>query len=56
MQYLLIFSLNINYTLSEGFPDSSVGKESVYNAVDPGSIPELGKSPGEGIGYSLQYS
>ena len=74
-----------------GFPDSSVGKESAYNAgnphsipgsgrpagerisswaflvnhlvkksacnvVDLGSIPRLGRSPGEGKGYSLQYS
>ena len=39
-----------------GFPDSSVGKESACNAGDPGSIPGTGRSPGEGIGYSLQYS
>ena len=38
------------------FPDSSVGKESVCNAGDPGSIPGLGRSPGEGIGHLLQYS
>ena len=35
-------------------PDSSVGKESVCNAGDLGSIPELGRSPGEGIGYPHQ--
>ena len=39
-----------------GFPHSSVGKESACNAGDPGSIPGLGRSPGEGIGYRLQYS
>ena len=39
-----------------GFPDSSVGKESACNAGDPGSIPGSGRSPGEGIGYPLQYS
>ena len=39
-----------------GFPDSSVGKESACNAGDPGSIPGLGRSPGEGIGYPLQHS
>ena len=39
-----------------GFPDSSVGKESVCNAGEPGSIPGLGRSPGEGIGYPPQYS
>ena len=42
--------------LHGGFPDSSVGKGSACNAVDPGSIPGLGRSPGEGIGYLLQYS
>ena len=40
----------------EGFPETSVGKESVCNAGDPGSIPRLGRSSGEGIGYPLQYS
>jgi len=39
-----------------GFPGSSVGKESTCNAGEPGSIPESGRSPGEGIGYPLQYS
>ena len=39
-----------------GFPGSSAGKESICNAADPGSIPGLGSSPGEGIGYPLQYS
>ena len=36
-----------------GFHDSSVGKESACNA---GSVPGLGRSAGEGIGYPLQYS
>ena len=31
-------------------------KESAFNAGDPGSIPGLGRSTGEGIGYPLQYS
>ena len=35
---------------------NSVGKESACNAGDPGSIPGLGRSPGEGKGYTLQYS
>ena len=39
-----------------GFPDSSVGKEFACNAGDPGSIPGSGRSPGEVIGYPLQYS
>ena len=39
-----------------GFPDSSVGKESACHAGDLGSIPGLGRSPGERKGYSLQCS
>ena len=35
---------------------SSVGKESAYNAGDPGSIPRSGRYPGEGNGNPLQYS
>ena len=42
--------------LLDGFPGSSAGKESTYNAGDPSSIPESGRSAGEGIGYPLQYS
>ena len=38
------------------YPDSSVGTESACNAGDPGLISGLGRSPGEGIGYPLQYS
>ena len=37
-----------------GFPASSAGKESAYSAGDPGSIPGLGRSPGERIGCPLQ--
>ena len=37
-------------------PGSSDNKESACNAGDPSLIPELGRSPGEGIGYPLQYS
>ena len=39
-----------------GFPGSSAGKESACNAGDPGSIPGLERSPGEGTDYPLQYS
>ena len=39
-----------------GFPHSSVDKQSTCNAGDPGLIPGLGRSTGEGIGYPLQYS
>ena len=38
------------------FPGSSNGKESAYNAGDPGSVSGLGKSPVEGNGNPLQYS
>ena len=39
-----------------GFPGGSPGKESASNAGDPDSIPESGRTAGEGIGYPLQYS
>ena len=44
------------YYLVWGFPDSSVGQESASNVGYPRSIPRLGRSPGEGKGYPLQYS
>ena len=39
-----------------GFPGGSAGKESACSVGDLGSIPGLGRSPGEGKGYPLQYS
>ena len=39
-----------------GFADSSVGQISACNAGDPSSVPGLGRSTAEGIGYPLQYS
>ena len=39
-----------------GFPGGSDSKESACSAGDPGSVPRLGRSPGEGNGYPLQYS
>ena len=39
-----------------GFPGGSAGKESACNAGDLGSIPGVGRSPGEGKGYPFQYS
>ena len=39
-----------------GLPCGSAGKESACSAGDLSSIPELGRSPGEGKGYPLQYS
>ena len=48
---------DILYQLShQGSPHSSVGKESACDTGDPGLIPGSGRSPGEGIGYPLQYS
>ena len=51
-----LLKLLTGHVVYKGFPCSLVGKESAYNAGDPGSIPGLGRSPGEGKGYSLQYS
>ena len=39
---------------SKGFPGASYGKQSACNAGDPGVIPGLGRSPGEGNDYPLQ--
>ena len=39
-----------------GFPGGPLDKESACNAGDPSSIPGLGRSPREGIGYPFQYS
>ena len=39
-----------------GFPCGSANKESTCNVRDLGSIPRLGRSPGDGKGYPLQYS
>ena len=44
------------YYSYQGFPHSSVGKESACNSGDPSLIPGSGRSAGEGIGYPLQYS
>ena len=38
------------------FPGTSIGKESACNDEEPSSVPGLGRSAGEGIGYPLQYS
>ena len=39
-----------------GFPCGSAGRQSACNVGDLGSIPGLGRSPGKGKGYPLQYS
>ena len=46
----------IQNTVFNFFLYGSPGKESACNAGDLGSIPGLGRCPGEGEGYSLQYS
>ena len=46
----------IQLVLNLGFPCGSAGKESTFNEGDLGSIPGLGRYPGEGKGYPLQYS
>ena len=65
MQEILVQFLGLEIPLEKdrlptpvflGFPGGSYGKESTCNAGDLGSIPGLGRSPGEGNGYPLQYS
>ena len=46
----------VTFKVFLGFPDSSVGKESTFNAGNPGSIPGSGRSTEEGVGYPLRYS
>ena len=50
------FPTETSGNLYQGFPGSSVGKESTCNVGDPGSPPGLGRSAGEGTGYPFQYS
>jgi len=51
-----IFNTLKTYMLLLGIPCGLAGKESTCNARDLGSIPGLGRSPGEGNGYQFQYS
>ena len=53
---IALLPLNNIRGLTGRFPDSSVGKESIYKVGDSGLIPGLGRSNGGGIGYPLQYS
>ena len=53
---LLIFKIAFGFESYLGFPGSSAGKESAYNAGDRGLVPGSGRSPGEGVDYPLQYS
>ena len=52
----MVLPLCIYLSSTLGFPDGSAGKESTCNAGDLGSIPGLGRFPGEGNSYPLQYS
>ena len=65
MQETLVWFLSLENPLEKdrllttvflGFPCDSAGKESACNVGDLGLIPGLGRSPGEGNGYPLQYS
>ena len=51
-----IFLICKQLLMKQSFPGGSHGKESACNAGDPGLIPGLGRSPGEGNGNPLQYS
>ena len=57
--YMTRSSPSVCFSSLKSNPDSVwatwCGKDSACNAGDPGSIPELGRSPGGGIGYPLQY-
>ena len=53
---LQVMNIWWTYTLFRRFPGGLDGKEFAHNAGDPGSVPGLGRSPGEGHGNPLQYS
>ena len=53
--YIYIYIYFKSLYIYTDFPDGSDGKASAYNAGDPGSIPGLGRSSGEGNGNPLQY-
>ena len=55
-RYLHCLSINFKYDTVKGFPGGSDSKASACNAGDLGSIPGLGRSPGDGNGNPLQYS
>ena len=64
-QWFLVFQFYLNKSVcvcrgggggGGGFPGGSTSKESACNAGNMGSIPGLGRSPGEGKDYPLQYS
>ena len=52
---ITVIILDYSLEFLESFDGGLYGKASVYNAGDPGSIPGLGRSPGEGNGNPFQY-
>ena len=54
--HFLFFSFLCSCFIGKGLPGGSAGKESACNFGDLGAIPGLGRAPGEGKGYPLQYS
>jgi hypothetical protein len=57
LAYLILYSMRLYLlSLQQAFPCGLAGKESACNVRDLGSVPGLGRSPGEVNGYPLQYS
>ena len=56
MQIIFLGQFSSSMGSKLGFPGGSDGKEPACSAGDLGSIPGLGRSPGEGNGHPLQYS
>ena len=56
VSYLRMHCKTQDQDLPHEFPGGSDGKAPAYNAGEPGSIPGLGRSPGEGNGNPLQNS
>ena len=54
--FFIFFKKKDTYKIYFDFPGGLDGKASAHNVGDPGSIPGLGRSPGEGNGNPLQYS
>jgi len=55
IQFMVFVLYQLRWTKT-GFPCGSTGKKSICNVGDLGSVPGLGRSPGEAKGYPLQYS
>ena len=53
---MIFYIIDRVYRHAKIFPGGSDGEESACNVGGLGSIPELGRYPGEGKGYPLQYS